>query len=1171
MINKGNINVAIFETIALKPFAGKVAGSLFSSYLAKKLTDHNQQKQIQVCVEGLCEEWLTSVLKILQSIDFPEEALTQLFPHYSRDFEKFVKDEQVAEELLKPLTETTTQYQLNPAFLVQRWQDMALQALPDEFDMEQICRLYVKRVQKQGVVTSALRQLYLAQLAQESSNYLHAIRGYWPDFELDQYKERVTTRYKTLDLSALTPPARDDKLELLLQDVFIPQTVRENLPPRELPKEFWLRLQCENEINQLPDGFEAKDFKWVQQSTKSVLDIFDKSRMVLLGDPGSGKSSLARFLLLSCLTPPVPTAPDWLSPLKGHLPLLIELRSYIAAVKSEHADNFLEYLHYLGKSEGYALNHEELKEQLKTQPALVIFDGLDEIFDLVQREKITQEIIGFTHDYGKAKVLVTSRIVGYQGQALRTADFNEYTLQDLDSKQIQIFANGWFNLVFRDKPDEISSRIQRIQQAVEHSPAIAQLAGNPLLLTIIAIIARHQELPRERVLLYDHAVRVLCHHWDVTGHKINDTPADFMQEADKLDLLRRVAVRMLASDSGLQGNAIYTTDLQEEINTYLMQRWQLKPTEAARIGQGIIGQLRTRNFILCFYGVNVYGFVHRTFLEYFCALDIQHRFEKKQELSQKELVELFKSHHQDDVWHEILRLICGMIDAKFAGELIAAILPARNEAFQKTKDLTLAIQCLAEIADLQQIPEVAKQVLGCLCGWFERALDRWDVNSEVTEKSFEEKALPAIERIGKNWVGREEFLNWIMIPNKIIFSYSGCCCFGRSVLALWSDKPIEQDLIALTQQQDSRLRYMSLDALARCFKESTKSLLINKLSNSRDGSLVWTLAQHYRDQADTYPFLKGCLQDEDSDVRRVAVDALAEHCRDQADTYPLLKGCLQDEDSDVRRVGVDALAQHYRDQADTYPLLKGCLQNEHSDVRRAAVKALAEHYRDQADTYPLLKGCLQNEHSDVRRAAVDALAQHYRVQADTYPLVKGCLQNEHSDVRWAAVDALAQHYRVQADTYPLLKGCLQNEHSDVRWAAVDALAQHYRDQADTYPLLKDCLQDEDSDVRRAAVKALAEHYRDQADTYPLLKGCLQDEDSDVRRAAVKALAKWHYSEGIKALLLSRDLDNSYPWLDPQEPISQQHITQAAEKLKLSETEIRHHYEEIIVNIPLILE
>lgn len=867
----------MIEIAVLKPIAAKVAGSLFASVLAKKLTDKAQQKQIELCVEGLCEEWLVSVLRSLQDIDYPDTALKDLFQHYCHDLEKFVKDETVAEELLKPLTETTSNYQLDSALLQSRWQELNLQDLPGEFEIEEICRLYLRRVQKQGIVSAELRALYLAQLAQDSNNYLHAIRGYWPDFDLDRYKERLTTRYKTLDLSALTPPTRDDiEVSVLLQDVFIPQTVKENRPPRELPKE----LQ-DGKFKGLADlqADDSKRIDWIQQTVKPVLDIFDKHKLVILGDPGSGKSSLARFLLLSCLSPKIETGttPAWLEPLKGHLPLLIELRSYIAAVNQKHCNNFLTYCHYLGESEGYGLNHLDLKVRLKNSPSLVLFDGLDEIFDPTQRAKISQEIIGFANDYAKAHVLITSRLGGYQGTSLRHADFSEYTLQDLDKEQIQIFAQGWFKLVFHNKPEEVTSRIQRIQQAVEQSSAIAQLAGNPLLLTIIAIIAKHQELPRERVLLYDHAVRVLCHHWDVTEHKINDTPADFMRENEKLELLRRIAARMQQSPNGLSGNVIHPDDLQQEIESYLSQRWQLPPTESARIGSAMIEQLRLRNFILCFYGAESYGFVHRTFLEYFCAAEIEQRFNKKHSISFDELKELFLTHYRDDAWHEILRLICGMVDAKFAGQLIDAILPVTEKTFTESETLTLAIQCLAEIADLNEIPETAKQVLGCLCAWFEKPKSRNEVVRYIEiERMFEKNSLPAVERIGKNWVGREEFLNWIALPDKQTFNFSGSYCFGRMVAALWSDyAEIQQPLIELTQEQNISIKHMAFDALARCFKEFTRSLLEERLMSLEDGSVcIWTLSKHYQDRLETYQLIKQCLQHNDVSVRQAAVEAL---------------------------------------------------------------------------------------------------------------------------------------------------------------------------------------------------------------------------------------------------------------------------------------------------------
>jgi hypothetical protein len=67
--------------------------------------------------------------------------------------------------------------------------------------------------------------------------------------------------------------------------------------------------------------------------------------------------------------------------------------------------------------------------------------------------------------------MVTSRIIGYQGKALQSADFYEYTLQDLTAEQIKTFARGWFNIVYQNKLDEAEFRYQRIDSALENSPA----------------------------------------------------------------------------------------------------------------------------------------------------------------------------------------------------------------------------------------------------------------------------------------------------------------------------------------------------------------------------------------------------------------------------------------------------------------------------------------------------------------------------------------------------------------------------------------------------------------------------------------------------------------------------------------------------------------------------
>ncbi len=87
-------------------------------------------------------------------------------------------------------------------------------------------------------------------------------------------------------------------------------------------------------------------------------------------------------------------------------------------------------------------------------------------------------------------------------------------LQDLDDDQINDFLDRWHNVTFENEQDKQLKR-NRLSMAIEGSKAIRELAGNPLLLTMMAILNRNQELPRDRVHLYQQASRVLLHEWDM--------------------------------------------------------------------------------------------------------------------------------------------------------------------------------------------------------------------------------------------------------------------------------------------------------------------------------------------------------------------------------------------------------------------------------------------------------------------------------------------------------------------------------------------------------------------------------------------------------------------------------------------------------------------------------
>lgn len=427
------------------------------------------------------------------------------------------------------------------------------------------------------------------------------------------YFRRLLERYRQLDLTALTPVEQEEHLPMLLRSVFVPQHVRTDPPPIELPKELWRRLVGTGELSEyeLPKGVDMARIVHAQATyrerpTQPVLEVLtDPSQrlVVLLGDPGAGKSTLARYVTVTLAG----ENPDVLTPLAGRMPILIELRTYADPQwrTGRWADGtFLDLVDYLHTNEGLGLPKDVLASYLSSDGrAVVIFDGLDELFDPKTRETVTRQIAAFVARYPNVRIVVTSRVIGYQRAVLDAAGFFHYTLQDLDEQQIERFVRIWYGLACNANPVEAAQRCNRLLDAIKESTSVQELAGNPLLLTILSIIGRRQELPRERRAVYSHAASVLVEHWDVNRH-LRDMHADtpYIDREDKLELLQRVARKMQAKREGLAGNHIAASDLLIEFNTYLYERYRLSPDKSKQVAKAMLSQFRERNFILSRFG-----------------------------------------------------------------------------------------------------------------------------------------------------------------------------------------------------------------------------------------------------------------------------------------------------------------------------------------------------------------------------------------------------------------------------------------------------------------------------------------------------------------------------------------------------------------------------------------
>ncbi len=915
-----------------------------------------------------------------------------------------------------------------------------------------------------------------------------------------EYLARVRQRYRRIDLEVLTPlTEQDEHPSVGLREVFVAQAVRADPPPVELPRELWRRLAEAGELEKddLPEGVDQDTLARIRQAyqqrpARSVLQVLgepDQQRLVLLGDPGAGKSTLARYLALTLAGESVDGP---LAALAVYLPLLVELRTYADARWRDRT--FLDLIHHLHATEGLGLPKPMVESFLRQDGrAVVIFDGLDELFDPRLRETVTHQIAGFSTRYPKARIVVTSRVIGYRRLILDAAGFAHHMLQDLDQEQITAFATGWYRIACPHDPTEAARLGERLRTAVEDSAAVRELAGNPLLLTILSIVGRRRELPRDRRAVYQHAVSVLVEHWDPSKH-LRDSRVDqdtpYLDYDDKLELLRLVARRMQDGPAGLAGNHIPGPDLVAEFDRYLRQRYELPPDRAKPGAKAMLAQFRERNFILSRFGAEIYGFVHRAFLEYLVAADIVQRFQDR-ELTEHELItEVFGAHWPDPAWQEVLLLIIGMLPERFAGQVIDYLLTADPLWSLRPDELPrhalLAVRCMGEVRKLGVLATQSLAVIDTVISLLETAHERAEYANSSLTPALKQTVLPVFTTVGPHWAGRGRYQDWYLLRGQ--FLHTSMAISSESVISLAT----HIGAVLLTESAEFR------------------TLLRIQATLGSNGDVrraaVQALATGWREDPGTGPLLRECATtDRYGDVRQAAVQALAIGWREDSDTRAWLRErATTDQSWSVRRAAVQALATGWREDPGTGPLLRECATTDpYWGVRRAAVQALATGWREDPDTGPLLRErATTDPDENVRQTAVQALATGWREDLDTLGwLRERATTDPDGDVRQTAVQALATGWREDPDTGPLLRErATTDQYWGVRLAAMLALAIGWREDPDTGPLLRErATIDPDEDVRHAAVQALATGWREDPDTLAWPREPATTGQSDVMR------------------------------------------------------------------------
>ena len=396
----------------------------------------------------------------------------------------------------------------------------------------------------------------------------------------------------------------------------------------------------------------------------SALDVLNsEQRLVLLGGPGSGKSTFVNIVALSMagellglagpnlatLTAPLPSekAGDeeprpqrWDH--RALLPVQVVLRDLAsslptpgAAVNAETAWAFI------GKQLADAALAEfvpYLRAHLLREGGLVLLDGLDEVPDaLNRREQIMQLVQDFAATFSKCRFLVTSRTYAYQRQpwdkddrheSWKLANFADVQLLPFTQAQMHGFIDAWFAHMVelsRLSPGDADGRANLLKRAIDRNPRLAELAERPLLLTLIARL--HSEgggaLPEKREELYMQAVDLLLNQWEglkvryqADGSKVIEPSLAEWLNADR-DAIRCELDKLAFEAHRDQADLVGTANIrQRDLIAALLAA---DPRDRERKLSRLEEHLSDRAGLLAAHGVGYYQFPHRSFQEYLAA------------------------------------------------------------------------------------------------------------------------------------------------------------------------------------------------------------------------------------------------------------------------------------------------------------------------------------------------------------------------------------------------------------------------------------------------------------------------------------------------------------------------------------------------------------------------